>query len=47
MKRSAFALGASLAVLWGSLTLPAQAVEKGDSSRRTESGSTIQEKTPV
>ena len=29
MKRSAFALGASLAVLWGSLTLPAQAVEEG------------------
>ena len=29
MKRSAFALGASLAILWGGLTLPAQAVEEG------------------
>ncbi|HQR16600.1 MAG TPA: hypothetical protein PLZ37_18735, partial [Nitrospira sp.] len=29
MKRSAFAFGASLAILWGGLTLPAQAVEEG------------------
>jgi len=29
MKRSTFALGASLALLWGGLTLPAQAVEEG------------------
>ncbi len=29
MKRSAFAFGASLAILWGGLTLPAAAVEEG------------------
>ncbi len=29
MKRSTVALGASLAILWGGLTLPAQAVEEG------------------
>ncbi|HPV84410.1 MAG TPA: hypothetical protein PK866_14825 [Nitrospira sp.] len=29
MRRSAFAFGASLAILWGGLTLPAQAVEEG------------------
>ncbi len=29
MKRSAFAFGASLAILCGGLTLPAQAVEEG------------------
>ncbi|MBA5869698.1 MAG: hypothetical protein GDA68_06835 [Nitrospira sp. CR2.1] len=29
MKRSTMALGASLAILWGGLTLPAQAVEEG------------------
>ncbi|MBX3342757.1 MAG: hypothetical protein KF711_14285 [Nitrospira sp.] len=34
MKRSAFALGASLAILWGGLTLPAQAVEEGQFIRK-------------
>ncbi len=36
MKRSTMALGASLAVLWGGLTLPAQGVEEGQFIKKDE-----------